>query len=71
MRVTRPGEDAGRNDDFITFDAKLAYEADRWSVALIGKNLADARYFQPFAEGLGMVAPGEPRTVYVVATVKY
>jgi iron complex outermembrane receptor protein len=56
---------------FITFDAKLAYEADRWSVALIGKNLADRRYFEPFASGVGTVAPGEPRTVYMVATVKY
>ncbi len=56
---------------FITFDAKLSYERDRWSIALIGKNLADNRYFEPFASGAGMVAPGEPRTVYVVATVKY
>jgi iron complex outermembrane recepter protein len=56
---------------FVTFDAKIAYETDRWSVALIGKNLADARYFQPFAQGLGVVAPSEPLTVYVVARVKY
>jgi len=56
---------------FVTFDAKIAYETDRWSVALIGKNLADAHYFQPFPQGLGVVAPGEPLTVYVVARVKY
>lgn len=56
---------------FIIFDAKLAYEADRWSIALIGKNLTDVRYFQPFPASLGMIAPGEPLTVYVVATVKY
>jgi iron complex outermembrane receptor protein len=55
---------------FITFDAKIAYETDRLSLALVGKNLADKRYFQPFPEGLGMVAPGEPLTVYLVATVK-
>ncbi len=55
---------------FITFDAKLAYEAERWSVALVGKNLADRRYFEPFTSGLGMIAPGEPLTVYVVATIK-
>ena len=56
---------------FVTFDAKIAYEADRWSIALIGKNLADRRYFQPFPEGLGVVEPGEPLTVYMVATIKY
>jgi hypothetical protein len=49
----------------------LAYEADRWSVALIGKNLADRRYFEPFPSGLGMIEPGQPLTVYVVATVNY
>ena len=56
---------------FVTFDAKLAYEAERWSVALIGKNLADRRYYEPFPSGLGLVAPGEPLTVYLVATAKY
>jgi hypothetical protein len=29
------------------------------------------RYFEPFPSGLGAVAPGEPLTVYMVATVKY
>jgi iron complex outermembrane receptor protein len=55
---------------FITFDAKIAYEADNWSVALVGKNLADRRYFEPFPIGLGLIAPGQPLTVYVVATIK-
>jgi iron complex outermembrane receptor protein len=56
---------------FVTFDAKIAYETAGWSVALVGKNLADTRYFQPFPASLGMIAPGEPLTVYVVATAKY
>ena len=56
---------------FITFDAKIAYETGGWSVALIGKNLADARYFEPFPSGLGLLAPGQPLTVYVVASAKY
>jgi len=55
---------------FITFDAKLAYETEHWSVALIGKNLADRRYFEPFPSGLGVVTPAQPLTVYVVATIK-
>ncbi len=56
---------------FITYDGKVAYETDRWSVALVGKNLADRRYFVPFAAGNGMIAPAEPRTVYLMAKVKY
>ena len=55
---------------FITFDAKLAYEAERWSVALIDKNLADRRYFRAVPSGLGMIRPGQPLTVYVVATAR-
>ena len=55
----------------FAFDAKLACEAERWSVALIDKNLADRRYFEPFPAGHGLIAPGEPLTVYVVATAKY
>jgi len=56
---------------FITYDGKIAYETERWSLALIGKNLADRRYFVPFPVGNGMIAPAEPRTVYAVAKVKY
>ena len=56
---------------FITFDAKIAYETGGWSVALIGKNLADARYFEPFPSGLGLLAPGQPLAVYMVASAKY
>ena len=56
---------------FVTYDGKIGYEAGPWSVALIGKNLADRRYFVPFPVGNGMVAPAEPRTVYAVAKVKY
>ena len=56
---------------FITYDGKIAYETERWSVALIGKNLADRRYFVPFPVGNGMIAPAEPRTVYAVAKIRY
>jgi iron complex outermembrane receptor protein len=56
---------------FITFDAKIAYDTDQWGLALIGKNLADRRYFQPFPSGNGLIAPGEPLTVYALATLKY
>jgi iron complex outermembrane receptor protein len=56
---------------FITYDGKIAYETEHWSVALMGKNLADRRYFIPFPAGNGMIAPAEPRTVYLVAKMKY
>jgi iron complex outermembrane recepter protein len=56
---------------FITYDGKIAYETDRWGVALVGKNLADRRYFIPFPASTGMIAPAEPRTVYLIVKAKY
>ena len=56
---------------FVTYDGKIAYETERWSVGLFGKNLADRRYFVPFPASNGMIAPAEPRTVYLMAKAKY
>jgi iron complex outermembrane receptor protein len=56
---------------FVTYDGKIAYETERWSVGLFGKNLADRRYFIPFPASNGMIAPAEPRTVYLMAKAKY
>ena len=56
---------------FVTYDGKIAYETERWSVGLFGKNLADQRYFMPFPASNGMIAPAEPRTVYLMAKAKY
>jgi iron complex outermembrane receptor protein len=56
---------------FVTFDGKIAYETEHWSLGLTGKNLADRRYFQPFPVGGGFLAPAEPRTIYAVARLKY
>lgn len=55
---------------FITYDGKIAYESERWSVALVGKNLADRRYFVPYTSGNGMIAPADPRTVFPVVKAK-
>jgi outer membrane receptor protein involved in Fe transport len=55
----------------VTYDGKIAYETERWSVGLFGKNLADRRYFIPFPASNGMIAPAEPRTVYLMAKAKY
>jgi iron complex outermembrane receptor protein len=56
---------------YATVDGKIAYEIDQWTLALIGKNLANAHYFQPFPLNVGWVAPGEPHTVYAMAKMKY
>lgn len=56
---------------FVTVDGKLGYDMKGWSFALVGKNLANAHYFQVLPANIGWVAPGEPRTVYVTANLKY
>ena len=55
---------------YVTFDAKLGYEAQAWSFALVGKNLANRHYFIPYPYALGRVAPGEPLTVLAVASMR-
>lgn len=56
---------------FVTFDAKLGYDTETWSLALVGKNLANRRYFVPYPFALGRVAPGEPLTVLAVASLRH
>ena len=55
---------------FVTFDAKLGYDAETWSFALVGKNLANQRYFIPYPFAAGRVAPGEPLSVFAVASLR-
>ena len=55
---------------FITFDAKVSYETERWSIGVVGKNLTNNRYFIPYPYAQGRVAPGEPLTVLGFATLK-
>lgn len=55
---------------FITFDAKVSYETERWSIGVIGKNLTNNHYFIPYPYAQGRVAPGEPLTVLGFATLK-
>ena len=56
---------------YATVDGKISYDVDQWTFALIGKNLTNTRYFQPFPLSVGWVAPGEPLTVYAMAKRKY
>ncbi len=37
---------------YVTFDGKIAYETDRWSLGVTGKNLADRRYLRAVRERL-------------------
>ncbi|PWT89063.1 MAG: TonB-dependent siderophore receptor [Proteobacteria bacterium] len=55
---------------YLIFDAKLGYETQAWSFAVVGKNLANCHYFIPYPYALGRVAPGEPLTVLAVATLR-
>ena len=55
---------------FITFDAKIGYETETWSLAQVGKNLTDQRYFIPYPYVRGRVAPAERLTVLAVASLR-
>jgi hypothetical protein len=66
LRHSAAAESPGGRSRCGEFDATLAYEPERWSIALVGNNPADTRYLQPFSASLGMIAPGD----YLVATVR-
>lgn len=56
---------------FVTFDGKIAYETEHWTLGLTGKNLADRRYFVPFTAGSGFIAPADGRTILAFAKLRY
>jgi iron complex outermembrane receptor protein len=56
---------------FITLDAKVSYDTDSWSIALIGKNITNRQYFIPYPYANGRVAPGDPVTVFATATIRH
>ncbi|MBK3664669.1 TonB-dependent siderophore receptor [Bradyrhizobium diazoefficiens] len=56
---------------YVTFDGKVAYERDRWSIGVTGKNLADRRYFVPYASGSGYIMPAEGRTILAFGKLIY
>jgi iron complex outermembrane receptor protein len=55
---------------FVTFDARIAYEFENYTFAVVGKNLADRRYFIPYPYFQGRVAPAEPLIVLASVTVR-
>ncbi|QCK88050.1 TonB-dependent siderophore receptor [Phreatobacter aquaticus] len=62
---------AWRTPAFVTFDARVAYQYQNWTIALTGKNLADRRYFIPYPYFSGRVAPAEGRTAYLTVSTKF
>lgn len=61
---------------YALVNGRLSYQADRFSIAVWGKNILDKKYF-PFgydtagAFGTVLLTPGVPRTYGVEATVKF
>ncbi|HRD78780.1 MAG TPA: TonB-dependent receptor, partial [Hyphomicrobiaceae bacterium] len=56
---------------FMSVDGKISYEIGSWTFAVIGKNLLDAEYWQPYFYFDGRVAPSEPRTVFGSVSYKF
>jgi iron complex outermembrane recepter protein len=56
---------------YVTLDGKIAYETDHWSLGVTGKNLADRRYFVPYASGSGYIMPADGRTVLAFGKLRY
>jgi len=55
----------------MSVDGKISYEIGSWTFAVIGKNLLDAEYWQPYFYFDGRVAPSEPRTVFGSVSYKF
>ncbi|WP_311276073.1 TonB-dependent siderophore receptor [Methylobacterium sp. WCS2018Hpa-22] len=56
---------------FMTLDAKASYTVDGWTYSLVGKNLADALYFEPYLFLDGRVRPSNRRSIYATASVRF
>lgn len=56
---------------YVTLDARVAYEDERFTAALNVKNLTNEEYWVPYSYFGGRVAPGTDRAVYGTFAVKY
>jgi iron complex outermembrane receptor protein len=56
--------DVFRTAGYMTVDARIGYKKDGWDFSITGKNLTNARYFEPYPYFDGRVIPGAPTTVY-------
>ncbi|MCX7380430.1 MAG: TonB-dependent siderophore receptor [Alphaproteobacteria bacterium] len=60
-----------RTPGYVTFDTRIAYQIDSWTVALTGKNLADRKYLVPYGYLSGRVAPADGRLIYLSASKRF
>lgn len=60
-----------RTPGYASLEAKVAYQYEGWTMALIGRNLTDKHYFVPYQYLSGRVAPGDGRTVFASASRKF
>lgn len=56
---------------YVTLDAKIGYQIDNWKFQVVGKNLADHKYWTPYQYFAARVAPGERRSVLASASTKF
>ncbi len=61
----------GFTPGFVTFDARVAYQWKNWTLAVVGRNLSDKRYFVPYPYLDGRVAPAEGRTVFATLSTRF
>ena len=59
-----------RTQSYATIDGKIAYQYQNWTLSIVGKNLADRRYFIPYSFLDGHVAPAAGRTIYATLSAK-
>ena len=55
---------------YVTLDAKVAYENERFRASLDLKNMTDAHYYVPYNYWNGRVMPGEPFAIYARLAMK-
>ncbi|MCE9520971.1 MAG: TonB-dependent siderophore receptor [Alphaproteobacteria bacterium] len=59
-----------KTDGYVTFDARIGYDTEKYSASVSVKNLTDEKYFVPFNYYGGRVAPGDPIALYATLAVK-
>jgi iron complex outermembrane receptor protein len=56
---------------YVTFDARAAYTWRNYTVAVVGRNLANRQYYLPYPYLDGRVMPAEGRTIYASLSAKF
>jgi len=56
---------------YLTFDARAAYTWRNYTVAVVGRNLANRQYYLPYPYLDGRIMPAEGRTVFASLSAKF